>query len=56
MALVKTTRLTKHDESYEIEIPKEFIEKMDWRDGHILEISETENKLVIEKLQGFVGS
>ena len=56
MPLVKTTRLTKRDESYEIEIPKDFIEKLDWRNGHILEIVEKDNKLVIEKLQGFVGS
>ena len=56
MAQVKTTRLRKQDELYEIEIPKEFIVNLNWRDGHILEISEKENKLVIEKLQGFVGS
>lgn len=56
MVLVKTTRLKKRDSSYEIEIPKEFITKLDWRDGHILEINEKSNKLVIEKLHGFMGS
>ena len=56
MALVKTTRLKKQDEQYEIEIPKEFIINLDWRDGHILEIKEQDNQLVIEKLHGFVGS
>lgn len=56
MALVKTTRLKKLDDSYEIEIPGEFIQKLEWRNGHILEITEIDDKLVIEKLHGFVGS
>ena len=56
MALVRTTRLKKQDNTYEIEIPKEFIIKLDWRDGHILEINEQNDKLVIEKIHGFLGS
>jgi bifunctional DNA-binding transcriptional regulator/antitoxin component of YhaV-PrlF toxin-antitoxin module len=56
MALVRTTRLKKQDSIYEIEIPKEFIIKLDWRDGHILEINEQNGKLVIEKIHGFLGS
>ena len=55
MALVKTTRLKKQDSIYEIEIPQEFIKKLDWRDGHVLEINEQDNKLIIEKLHGFIG-
>ena len=56
MELVKTTRLKKQENSYDIEIPEELINKLDWRVGHILEISEHDNKLVIEKLHGFMGS
>ncbi len=56
MGHVKTTRLTKQENMYEIEIPEEFVNKLDWRVGHILEISEQDNKLVIEKLHGFMGS
>jgi len=56
MTLVKTTRLKKQENSYDIEIPEELINKLDWRVGHILEISEHDNKLVIEKLHGFMGS
>ena len=56
MALVKTTRLIKQDDLYEIEIPKDFVTKLDWRDGHILEINMEGEKLVIEKLHGFMGS
>lgn len=56
MTLVKTTRLKKRDSTYEIEIPKEFITKLDWRDGHVLEINEEDSKLVIKKLHGFMGS
>jgi bifunctional DNA-binding transcriptional regulator/antitoxin component of YhaV-PrlF toxin-antitoxin module len=55
MALVKTTRLKKRDSIYEIEIPQEFINKLDWRDGHVLEINEQDNRLIVEKLHGFIG-
>ncbi len=56
MAHVKTTRLKKQENVFEIEIPEEFVNKLDWRVGHILEINEQDNKLVIEKLHGFLGS
>ena len=56
MVLVKTTRLIKQDDIYEIEIPKDFVTKLDWRDGHVLEINIQGEKLVIEKLHGFMGS
>jgi len=56
MALVKTTRLKKQENTYDIEIPEELVNKLDWRVGHVLEISEQDNKLVIEKLHGFMGS
>ena len=56
MALLKTTRLTKHDQRYEIEIPQECIEKLGWRDGHILEIDVQNSQAIIKKLQGFVGA
>lgn len=56
MALVKTTRLKKQENIYDIEIPEELVNKLDWRVGHVLEISEQDDKLVIEKLHGFMGS
>ena len=56
MALGKTTRLKKQENTYDIEIPEELINQLDWRIGHVLEISEQDNKLVIEKLHGFMGS
>ena len=56
MSLVKTTRLTKQDDRFEIEIPKECIEKLGWRNGHVLEIDVQDSKAVIQKLQGFVGT
>ena len=55
MTLVKTTRLIKQDDIYEIEIPKEFLIKLDWRDGHILEINMQGEKLVIEKTSWLYG-
>jgi bifunctional DNA-binding transcriptional regulator/antitoxin component of YhaV-PrlF toxin-antitoxin module len=56
MALVKTTRLIKQDDIYEIEIPKDFITKLEWQDGLVLEINMQGEKLIIEKLHGFMGS
>ncbi len=55
MTNVKTTRLKKRDNIYEIEIPEEFVNKFDWRNGHVLEIIEKDNKLVIDKIHGFLG-
>jgi hypothetical protein len=56
MALVKTTRLIKQDDIYEIEISKDFITKLEWQDGLVLEINMQGEKLIIEKLHGFMGS
>jgi hypothetical protein len=56
MTLVKTTRLIKQDDIYEIEIPKDFITKLEWQDGLVLEINMQGEKLIIEKLHGFMGS
>ena len=55
MTLLKTTRLTKNGSRYEIEIPEECIEKLGWRNGHVLEIDVQDSEAVIKKLQGFVG-
>jgi len=52
----KTTRFTKqNDNTFEIEIPEEYISKLGWRKGHILKIDVENNKIVIEKLSGFMG-
>ncbi|MGD2105990.1 MAG: AbrB/MazE/SpoVT family DNA-binding domain-containing protein [Nitrosopumilaceae archaeon] len=56
MTLVKTTRLKKQKNTYDVEIPEELINQLNWRVGHVLEIREQDNKLVIEKLHGFMGS
>ncbi len=55
MTLLKTTRLTKQDDKYEIEIPPECIEKLGWQNGLVLEIDVQDSKAIIKKLQGFVG-
>ena len=55
MDLVKTTRLTKQNESYLIEIPPECITKLGWREGHILQIDTKHSEAIIKKLDGFVG-
>lgn len=56
MTLVKTARLKKHEDMYEIKIPQDLIDKLQWREGLILEINEEKDKLIIEKMHGFVGS
>jgi hypothetical protein len=56
MALVKTTRLIKQEGKYEIEVPEDFVTKIDWRNGHVLEINLQGEKLVIEKLHCFMGA
>ena len=55
MTLPKTTRLVKNNERFEIEIPKECVEKMGWQNGHVLEIDVNDYQVIIKKLQGFVG-
>lgn len=56
MVLVKTTRLKKQNNVYEIEIPEELVKKLQWMPGFILELNEQKEKLIIEKLHGFMGS
>jgi len=54
--MVKTTKLTKQDDGvFRIEIPEEYVSELGWRNGHILKIGSDDNKLVIEKLSGFMG-
>jgi|GEM_PF-5831543 len=54
--MVKTTKLTKQEDGkFRIEIPEEYISELNWRNGHILKIDSNDNKLVIEKLSGFMG-
>ena len=55
MAILKTTRLTKQNNRYEIEIPQECVEKLGWQKGLVLEIYVQDSKAIIKKLQGFVG-
>ncbi|MFQ5475804.1 MAG: hypothetical protein ACE5DT_02090 [Nitrosopumilus sp.] len=54
--MVKTTRLTKQNEDmFKIEIPEEYISKLGWRNGHVLKIDVENEKIIIEKLSGFMG-
>ncbi|MDH3341285.1 MAG: hypothetical protein OEL84_08365 [Nitrosopumilus sp.] len=54
--MVKTTKLIKqNDGSYMIEIPEQLVFKLEWRNGHILKIDADNNRIVIEKLSGFMG-
>ena len=56
MVMIKTTKLVKQEDgSYRIEIPEEYVSKLGWRNGHVLELLDKDEKLVIEKLHGFVG-
>ncbi|HJJ22276.1 MAG TPA: hypothetical protein OQH54_00965 [Nitrosopumilus sp.] len=54
--MVQTTKITKQDDgAYGIEIPEECMSKLGWRNGYILKIDVDDNKLVIQKLSGFMG-
>ncbi|MGH1521227.1 MAG: hypothetical protein ACRBB2_02485 [Nitrosopumilus sp.] len=54
--MMKTTKLIKQDNGiYLIEIPEEYVSKLGWRNGHILDITDDKEKRVIEKLHGFMG-
>ena len=54
--MTKTTKLVQQEDgTYKIEIPEEYISKLGWRNGHVLEVVDKEEKLIIEKLHGFVG-
>ena len=39
----------------EIEIPEEYVSKFGWKNGHVLKIDADDDKIVIEKLTGFMG-
>jgi len=54
--MVKTTKLIKQNDGvYRIEIPEELVSKLEWRNGHVLKINAENNRVVIEKLSGFMG-
>ena len=53
--MVKTTQLKQNDGIYEIEIPEEYVTKLGWENGYLVEIYVDDNKLVIKKLSGFIG-
>jgi len=53
--MTKTTKLKQNDGVYEIQIPEEYVSKLGWENGYILQIDADDNKLVIEKLRGFIG-
>lgn len=54
--VVITTRLEKNDDVFRIEIPKEYVTKLDWRKGQILSLDVSDEKLMVEKMHGFVGA
>ena len=54
--MTKTTKLIQQDNgTYKVEIPEEYVAKLGWKNGHVLEVVDEDEKLVIEKLQGFMG-
>ena len=54
--MAKITKLIKqNDGTYEIKIPEEYVSKFGWRTGHVLKIDADDDKIVIEKLTGFMG-
>ncbi|MFQ5497472.1 MAG: hypothetical protein ACE5DU_06260 [Nitrosopumilus sp.] len=54
--MAKTTKLVKQNDGiFLIGIPEQFLSKLGWETGHILKIDTEDNKLVIEKLSGFMG-
>ncbi|WP_179372385.1 hypothetical protein [Nitrosopumilus ureiphilus] len=54
--MVKTTKLIKQTNGvYKIEIPEEDISELGWRNGYVLKIDAESNRIIIEKLSGFMG-
>ena len=54
--MAKTTKLVKQNDGiFKIDIPEEFLAKLEWEDGIILKIDTNDNKILVEKLSGFVG-
>ena len=54
--MTKTTKLIKqNDDVYHIDIPEEYVSRLGWENGYLLKIDVDDNKIVIEKLSGFMG-
>ena len=54
--MVKITKLVKqNDGEYQINIPEEYVSQLGWRNGHVLQIDAADEKIVIQKLSGFMG-
>ena len=54
--MTRTTKLIKqNDDAYNIDIPEEYVSKLGWKNGYLLKIDVDDNKIVIEKLSGFMG-
>jgi len=54
--MVQTTQLIKqNDGQYQINIPEESVSSLGWRNGHVLQIDTADEKIVIQKLSGFMG-
>ncbi len=54
--MTKTTKLIKQkDDEYQISIPEEYVSQLGWRNGHVLQIEIADQKIVIQKLSGFMG-
>ena len=51
-----TSRLEESDEVYRVEVPQEFVKKLNWRKGQILTLVLDGEKLQVEKMQGFYGA
>ena len=54
--MVKTTKLIKQKTGdYKIDISEEDISELGWHNGFVLKIDVGDNRIVIEKLSGFMG-
>ncbi|MDH3311552.1 MAG: hypothetical protein OEM28_00190 [Nitrosopumilus sp.] len=54
--MVKTTKLIKQKNGeYKIDISEEDISELGWSNGYVLKIDVRDNRIVIEKLSGFMG-
>jgi len=54
--MTKTTKLVRDDDNvFHIEIPEEFVTKLNWRHGFVLKIDSDDSKVTVEKLSGFMG-
>jgi len=54
--MVKITKLVKqNDGEYQINITEEYVSQLGWRNGYVLQIDVIDEKIVIQKLSGFMG-